>query len=100
MVDAADGELTHQKRILDILKLMKEELLQLRGTASSFSNTASAVEYVAVSTQVCLDQIDVLLEESMYFFELSNCKQLMLSDNIHRIKQLEKELQEQRLQKP
>jgi hypothetical protein len=100
MADETEWELNHQNKILDILKGMKDNLILLRESVSSSANPEEATSRATDATQVLLSQVDLLLEESNYIFELSNCKQIMLSDNIKCIKQLEQEISELKLQIP
>lgn len=88
MKDNSGEELTRQKKIVETLNQMREELVSLQNSRATLHPFADVIVPRLIS------QLDFLSEETNYLFEVSNCKQLMLSSTTERIKQLEAELAE------
>lgn len=94
MSDPTQSGLLDQEKIIESISLVKNRLKTLN----------SAVEKIepadfTQSVQSILSEIYDIEAEVDYFFELSNCKHLMMLDQVAYIKKLESELSELKLQK-
>lgn len=94
MTDLPNAGITHQKTILDALTAIKAEIEKVKLAVGGPSDEKERAEKITASFQLLVHLTATVESESAYFFELSNCKDLMMTDNLAYIKRLEQELQE------
>jgi hypothetical protein len=94
MEDPSSTGLIHQQKILELILSVKSEIHRLKKWTEATSQESEKTLVLLGSFQSLLDVFQLLESESNYFFELSNCKHLMMLDAIAYIKKLEKEIQE------
>lgn len=99
MADSGSAGIEHQEKILDALAALKKEIDLLR-ESTQLSSDRETARQVAGSTQHFIEQLKFVEEEARYFFELVNCKNLMMQDNLLHIKKLEEQIAELKLQIP
>lgn len=97
MANTGSAGIDHQEKILDALVALKKEIDHLR-ESTNLSTDQEMARQVVGSTQQLIEQLNFVEEEARYFFELVNCKNLMLQDNLTHIKQLEEQIAELKLQ--
>ena len=94
MSDPTQSGLLQQEKIIESISLVKNGLKALNSSVEKIE----PAEFVQ-SVQFILSEIHDIEAEVDYFFELSNCKHLMMLDQVAYIKKLESELSELKLQK-
>ncbi len=94
MSDPTQSGLLDQKKIIESISLVKSRLKAVNSSIEKIEPTE-----FAQSAQSILSEIHEIEAEVDYFFELSNCKHLMMLDQVAYIKKLEAELLELKLQK-
>lgn len=98
MAGEAQWETNRQAKVLDMLKRIGEDQVLLKESVLASLHTEVKHSLVVESTSLLLTKLDLLAEELNYLFEFSNCRQIMLSENIIFIKKLEQEIAELKLQ--
>jgi hypothetical protein len=94
MGDPSSAGLNHQESILDAIVAIKAEIEKVKRVVETAKDENERTRSLGESFQR-LSTLTALIEsESNYFFELSNCKHLMMKDNIDYIKKLEQAIQE------
>jgi hypothetical protein len=94
MASLPDSGLLHQKIILDAILELKTELEKRRTEINLPNKNDDSSKNLSGMFDRLLELAELIESESSYFFELSNCRQLMLKDNLEYIKTLERELRE------
>ncbi len=95
MVSGVEWELEHQKKMLEMLTLMLNDIELLKKSFFSSNSNIEAVDPLLGSVTKNLEQ---LIENANYYFEMTNCKQIMLNDSIEKVKELEGDIEELKLQ--
>jgi hypothetical protein len=91
---SAKAGIAHQEVILEALSVIKTEIEKAKLTLGEMGDEKEQVQKITNSFQLLTSLAALIENESAYFFELSNCKDLMMTDNLAYIKKLEQELQE------
>ncbi len=94
MGDPSSAGLDHQESILDAIVAIKAEIENIKSIAETFKGSHEKTRSMSESFQRLSALAGLIETESTYFFELSNCKHLMMKDNLEYIKKLEQALQE------
>lgn len=94
MSDPTQSGLLDQEKIIESISAVKNRLQTLNSSVEKIEPT----EFTQ-SVQSILSEIREIEVEVDYFFELSNCKHLMMLDQVAYIKKLESELSELKRQK-
>ena len=94
MENPSSTGLIHQEKILELIIAVKTEIDRLKKWMEANPNEIQMTSALTGSFEFLLYTIQLLENESNYFFEFSNCKHLMMLDTIEYIKKLEKEIRE------
>ena len=94
MSDWSNVEIIQQQKALDDFAALKAEINKVKLLIESAEIEKDMAREITESLQFLIDQSKLIESESKYFFELSNCRYLMMSDTLVYIKKLEQEIKE------
>lgn len=95
MFNGVEWELEHQKKMLGMLTSMLNDIEALK---RSFLSSNPPIKTVAPLFGSLTKNLEQLTEDANYYFEMTNCKQIMLSDSIEKVIEMEGEIEELKLQ--